>query len=471
MALANLPPELLLLVTAFFTAAEATAPSLVCRSWHHVFAPVVWQRLSTANRNPRTPSLEGLVRNADAIRELIYYGAHLPPDYFSIPFTRLTFLSFDSDEECIITESTPIWNQLAVLVAGNHQLQRLELDGQGSSLPPRMMHSLKLMPNLQALLISDMSMDSEQFAILWKNCSGLLVLELYDLRHDGDWANFFDGLEVHPVLQTLGLSQPTTVPLLRLCPNLQSFEWARLRDCDKSLDELTSLLREGRLKRLDSLFLLQIRNVSHLSMCLELMGQLKKLDFKHEVIGRRTLPALTQHFSTLEYLSAPSDGYVTSELTLAVLESCPLLKYIEAPRVWASQIIKGKPWVCLQLRRFKVHVTITFSKDEATIRAQSHAIFERLSKLVYLTEIDLCGPYYPNFLNQSLDLSLESGLGQLSTLKRLTRLGFLHTLQNMTAEDVAWMKREWKLLETVQGRCNEHGSFEEQLLQQVPREM
>lgn len=41
---------------------------------------------------------------------------------------------------------------------------------------------------------------------------------------------------------------------------------------------------------------------------------------------------------------------------------------------------------------------------------QSHAIFERLSTLEYLTEIDLCGPYYPNFVNQSLDLRLESGL-------------------------------------------------------------
>jgi len=34
--------------------------------------------------------------------------------------------------------------------------------------------------------------------------------------------------------------------------------------------------------------------------------------------------------------------------------------------------------------------------------------------------------------------------------------------QNMSTEDMAWIKREWKLLEDVKRRCNEHGGFEEQ---------
>lgn len=99
-------------------------------------------------------------------------------------------------------------------------------------------------------------------------------------------------------------------------------------DCDDGLDELTALLQGGQLNRMDSLLLRQIKDDRHLSNCFEFMDQLK-LVLYGDAIGKRALPALTPHFTTLEHLSIPLSGHIIGELTLAVLESCPMLKYLQ----------------------------------------------------------------------------------------------------------------------------------------------
>ncbi|KAG0347259.1 hypothetical protein BG005_000289, partial [Podila minutissima] len=46
---------------------------------------------------------------------------------------------------------------------------------------------------------------------------------------------------------------------------------------------------------------------------------------------------------------------------------------------------------------------------------------------------------------QSLDLRMESGLFQLSSLKKLWRLCYAGTIQNMSNEDAQWMRQHWPL--------------------------
>ncbi|KAI1295207.1 hypothetical protein EDD11_007955 [Mortierella claussenii] len=59
-----------------------------------------------------------------------------------------------------------------------------------------------------------------------------------------------------------------------------------------------------------------------------------------------------------------------------------------------------------------------------------------------------------------LDLRLRSGLGQLSSLKKLRMLRFTGVEQRMTTEDVEWMLENWPELKVVQGRL--HTEEEEQ---------
>lgn len=56
----------------------------------------------------------------------------------------------------------------------------------------------------------------------------------------------------------------------------------------------------------------------------------------------------------------------------------------------------------------------------------------------------------------------QSGLGQLFTLKNLEQLDFTNTIQNMSAEHVAWMGDHWKTLESVEGICNRLGEYKDQ---------
>ncbi|KAF9371417.1 hypothetical protein CPB97_001974 [Podila verticillata] len=63
---------------------------------------------------------------------------------------------------------------------------------------------------------------------------------------------------------------------------------------------------------------------------------------------------------------------------------------------------------------------------------------------------------------QRLDFTPESGMAQLAPLKNLESLGFNHTVQNMSAEDVAWISNVFGKLEHIYGKCNDIGRYKDQ---------
>jgi len=142
----------------------------------------------------------------------------------------------------------------------------------------------------------------------------------------------------------------------------------------------------------------------------------------------------------------------------------------------ASAIMLGKPWICSSLEEFRVGIVVGASGKQ-TVRNRSRAIFERMSKLTCLTHLDIGCHYIQDDSGnsddsedgdddvpkrQSLDLTLESGLDQLASLKHLEELDFSYTVQNMSAEDVKWIRENWKRLQVVRGICNDHGGFKDQ---------
>lgn len=190
------------------------------------------------------------------------------------------------------------------------------------------------------------------------------------------------------------------------------------------------------------------------------MSQVKELSVEEGDIGTLAFKDLTKHFAMLQILSIPTYSMGAHAFVPAVLASCPLLTSISAPTVSATDLIQGGPWVCSRLRVFRINIEITNTEGDA-VRTQSREIFRRFSKLVHLTELRVRGPVVedaPTF--QGLDMRLESGLGQLSSLQRLWLLDFSDTIQNMSAEDVAWIKNTWKRIEHILGECNaKYGVF------------
>lgn len=134
-----------------------------------------------------------------------------------------------------------------------------------------------------------------------------------------------------------------------------------------------------------------------------------------------------------------------------------MLTRIEATSLTAAEIVQSKPWACLRLRVFRIEVVIE-DPDTRSIQAQSNAVFERLSKLIHLTDLSILGPYFYDCVYfQSLEMRLESGLAQLSSLKMVTKLCVIFSIQNSSAEEIAWMNLHWRRLDDVAGRLNKQG--------------
>ncbi|KAF9277870.1 hypothetical protein BGZ74_003233 [Mortierella antarctica] len=421
---AFLPSELLLLIAEHFAPEEATSPIFVCRAWHDVFASVIWRTYSI---NALTQlSLDVLINHSHLVKELTYKGCTIPLEYFSIPFTRLTHLTVDSGFTGFFGEEA--LSHFAGLVALNNQLEELVIHGQSFAAEDTFWSSVASRPHLRRLTLERCSMESKGFAPFWRSLIRVEQLTIHRYHNINTKDFFYHKLEPLPALHSIDLDQVDMIPLLKLCANLR-----------KSLQHLDSLVIYG------------VRDDRRLSLFLGAMDQLKELVLPDGVVGRLSLNALRRHFPTLQQVLFSDISKVPSKAIQTIMESCPQLTSLIAPWLSASRILGGGQWKCTKLRVLKADIAIKDEKQEA-IRAQSREIFERLSKLEDLTALIIRGPTAETTTRQGLDLRLESGLGQLSTLRNLRHLDFRFTKQNMSPEDVAWINTHWKRLEQVEGR-------------------
>ncbi|KAF9320096.1 hypothetical protein BG003_007267 [Podila horticola] len=467
------PPELLILVSKYFTAQGATVPSLVCHSWHQAFAPVIWHRLSMSSYRflGQYQPLEQLTRNAHHVKELIYQNHALPTEFLSIPYTSLTKLHL----LCGSFVSGDLDVHFAQLVTVCHQLEDLAIVELDSERAPKTWQSIVSRPRLRVLNVSGCSMTVNEFATLWRSFTSVKRLKLVENHCRGhSEAPLWDGLETLSEMDEICLDESSNVPLLGFCPNLRSLTWqGTARDSNNSaLDELHSMLQAGHLRHLENLCFSRIKDIRRLALCLTAVDRIRTLDLKQDIKGGHCKPlwlALTRHFPTLEQLSFRNTHKVPGRAVQAVqviLSSCPRLKSLQTTHLKPSDIIDGQPWICLGLRTLKIEIVIG-GQSMNTVHNESRAIFERLSRLEKLEHLEIheaggLASIASRVYSQGLDLRLQSGLGQLSTMKDLRYLNFGYMVQNMSAEDIAWMRKHWTRLEHVEGRCNRHGTFKQQ---------
>ncbi|KAH7044419.1 hypothetical protein BKA57DRAFT_440512 [Linnemannia elongata] len=221
-------------------------------------------------------------------------------------------------------------------------------------------------------------------------------------------------------------------------------------------------------------------------------------------------PSIAQALSTfcmnVETVHEPKKGPLSSELGHAVqpdtpaldllLKNCPTLKKFDGIRHVLSGSVWEEPWVCQGLtflrcqvkgvqrlssqdqERYSVIATRTehdtLSEDDvrlvqlhATSLEQQKKIYRKLATLTQLRVLDLGGEY--RRLNKdfqlsdeeylgvngpllgTLELTLESGLGQLETLKALQVFGFEGVDQRIGQAELEWMARKWAGLKELRG--------------------
>ncbi|KAG0092718.1 hypothetical protein BGZ92_008834 [Podila epicladia] len=410
-----------------------------------------------------------MVQNAHNIRELICNGSSF--SNFEIPCSRLRTLRFHN----VIYASRPQWwSQLTQLLVQNDHLETVDFDGTREASTLGFWEALISRPALKYVRMNSVSMSAEQFAIFWNGCRGLRQMELYDIKVPCTSEFIEEQLETLPGLEAITISHLAATALLRLCPGLRFFRWQNydFGGNAQQLQMLAFLLERQHFPHLESLQVTQVDDLE-LATCLGAMGRVKELVMDGSILGLQSFGALKRHFDKLQRISLEYVFPISSKRILDVLESCPLLKYIRAPKLNVSAIMRGKPWVCLDLEEFRVGILAGVS-GKATIHSESQAVFERLSKLTRLTHLDIGFHYMQddnsdsddsndsdgdNTACQGLDLTLESGFSQLSTLKNLEELDFTYTVQDMSVEDVKWMRDNLKKLQVVKGICNRHGEY------------
>jgi hypothetical protein len=104
---------------------------------------------------------------------------------------------------------------------------------------------------------------------------------------------------------------------------------------------------------------------------------------------------------------------IASPLAQQVMSSCPILESLKAPLVDAHVVAEGKPWVCLRLKF--LDLSLCFDPLSTATDLQP-LVFNRLSKLTRIEVLWLSGDGGRTFGRGLIDLSIEGGLGKLSTL-------------------------------------------------------
>ncbi|KAF9344567.1 hypothetical protein BGX34_005520 [Mortierella sp. NVP85] len=133
----------------------------------------------------------------------------------------------------------------------------------------------------------------------------------------------------------------------------------------------------------------------------------------------------------------------------------PSLLSLSGHWISAAKIAKGAPWVCLGLKTLMISPVF----DPSTIQEIQPRVFEQMARLEHLEVLRLWDPkprddFEPGLFQRTVDLRLTSGLGKLSTLRRLRYIAFNYSHQRMGEQEMDWILEHWTGLEMVRGRLD-----------------
>ncbi|KFH66501.1 hypothetical protein MVEG_07026 [Podila verticillata NRRL 6337] len=436
-------PEILFMLSKYFSAKEAVKPSQVCRTWNKVFNNVVW-RECTIDRNAMF-SVDTLHRNAHHIRSLAYnVGASI--EAFPAPCKQLRKITLDNSQALI---GFPEQKQASFLIEKNPNLEDLIIRFDRSKSHSELIWTrVKGASHLRSLEVRDACFDKKAIGAFWKACRNIKWLSLQRIiRHNGE-GDFFKRSEAsYPNLThvALNLSQRYLVlsqlELINRCPSLTTLS---MKTNDSTtmvpLDGMRVSVGQGNMSRLESLAIDANYDEQELARCLAVLPLLKEFKMGRGVFIKSTFLQLERHFKTLDRLDMYDTGF-SSEMVQQVMESCPCLTRLSAQWLEATTVLAGRPWQCLDLRMLKVGFCLA-STD------QSRGVFQHLGQLTKLTLLKIGVKHRRFITDRLLDFRVESGMDELLHLKDLQVLDIEPAKPSWSDSDPA--DREW-LRENMRG--------------------
>ncbi|KAK3818231.1 MAG: hypothetical protein JOS17DRAFT_382300 [Linnemannia elongata] len=222
--------------------------------------------------------------------------------------------------------------------------------------------------------------------------------------------------------------------------------------------------------------------IAHILDCLP-DSQLEEFKLQGSFLGPLGAKALRKQFPCLQDLRLEPDVIdAQSAFLQEVMESCPKLQVLRAGMFSVGHMRRGKEWVCLGLKELVVHVDLESDRAGAVAPKEVHTdseywntysssrryVFARLGKLTELVELNTSMPYHTynaygpgmSYISLSnsyrspywtLDYKLRHGLDELAGLKKLERLDFSNTYQDLLQTDLEWIVENLPKLKAVTG--------------------
>ncbi|KAF9353365.1 hypothetical protein BGX34_011625 [Mortierella sp. NVP85] len=214
----------------------------------------------------------------------------------------------------------------------------------------------------------------------------------------------------------------------------------------------------------------------------------KAVEFMNNIrISGATQDALKKHFSTLEVLHVSDSGSqaIETPYMVEVLSACPNLRVLidhaignyfdEDWRRFRAQVFADqdpetgllRTWACessLKVLKIKIVVDLDEGGREEVFAVQRGAqglVYDRLARLTNLEILWLGNwPYGAdsptNHQRDCLEMSLESGLHKLASLRKLEELSVSGTRTRIGVEEVQWMTEHWPRLRVIYGLEDGH---------------
>ncbi|KAF9170892.1 hypothetical protein BGX21_008324 [Mortierella sp. AD011] len=448
-------PEIRLRIGDYLSKPDLAQCICVCKVWNESYLPFLWKEISVTSDSVferlRTLTPERIIHHRELVQVLSIVDMY--PGKYKAIYPRLNSLTLGANLPPArerISEGDP-----TELIKRNPSLTRLTLTHLNVYLLANFWKEVSNLPRLQSLKLSLTSIDDEShIRVFWGACTNLEVLSL---MHFNFAANIgVDSRLAFPKLHSLTLDlvknfdQMKQLYFIRQCPQLKELVWHT--ECPgQGHTLLAEDIGRNLWPHLDTLSLGCNISDEALDPIIKGMARIRKLDLLRCRLGTLSFQSLRNHFSTLAKLILWECPVVTSIMLREVLCSCPLLEELKGGYILARDAVDGGPWICRSMKT--IHICFIFRNDEQDLQP---LIFERLSHFVQLRNLGLGGWVSPvtKGFQETLDFRLESGLGQLVTMKNINHLSLYRTTQALSEEDVRWISSNWRQLEVVSGKLN-----------------
>ncbi|KAK3823427.1 MAG: hypothetical protein J3Q66DRAFT_331810 [Benniella sp.] len=509
-------PEIVSAIVQYLEAPDVLACSTVSKSLRTLFVPYVWRNLHfgscqlKCNRTPFARSvaiknlsgtgnsldMDALLEHAPLVRSLIIHDHEsITPLQLGAACTRLESLTVSGLLLWEDSHTDVHWINCMNMVQRNRlHLRSLSLVGWKYDETKRPtdqpfwspLQSCAQSWNLRSLKIQDCRLRERDWEAFWILCERLEALEFKNTMDmtmvlmtpgkgdDGTSACF-------PRLRSLTLHTNDSVEsnqilgmIIGQCPVLRTLKWNLCWRYLFPMDLFTELFEASTWPELDTIavkhFIGMVLDEEYRRL-LEAAGRpLRRLDFQLETIQPATFGLIRTHFSTLETIDLSYGSRDTSDWTIEVLASCPMLRKITSVSIHAQDLLASSmPWVCHRLQKFEVAIDMGFpnrgpdrelSKVELE---QCRKVYERLAELRELRVLDLLSGYIrvcvesnvafgnPYESPITLPLRLDAGLDLLGRCTRLERIRFWGGTEPVEEQGLQWMVEHWKRLWSLVG--------------------